>query len=83
MGNRIFNRTKLENLKFTITMNFPSLGRLLRFKQLDPTLTEFFTKVVVDSVKYREKNNIQRQDFLQLLIDMKNNKDGSEQPGKL
>lgn len=81
MGNRIFNRTKLENLKFTITMNFPSLARLLRFKQLDPTLTEFFTKVVVDSVKYREKNNVQRQDFLQLLIDMKNNKDGSEQPG--
>lgn len=34
-------------------------------------MTEFFTGVIRDTIEYREKNNVQRKDFLQLLIDMK------------
>lgn len=83
MGRKIFLRSPVGNLKFLLVSNFPSIGRLLKLKLLDPEVTKFFTKVVIDTVNYREKNNVQRHDFLQLLIDMKNNKDTSEQPGKL
>ncbi|CAH1104625.1 unnamed protein product [Psylliodes chrysocephalus] len=81
MGRKIFLRSPVGNLKFLLVSNFPSIGRLLKLKLLDPEVTKFFTKVVIDTVNYREKNNVQRHDFLQLLIDMKNNKDASKQPG--
>lgn len=47
-------------------------------------INDFFMKVVDDTVEYREKNNYSRNDFLQLLIDIKNNKDGqaAEHRGK-
>lgn len=34
--------------------------------------TEFFIKAVKDTFEYREKNNVQRNDFMQLLIELKN-----------
>lgn len=36
-------------------------------------IVKFFTNLVNSTVKYREENKINRPDFLQLLIDMKNN----------
>jgi cytochrome P450 family 6 len=38
----------------------------------DPKVSKFFRKVVEETVNYRENNNFKRNDFLQLLIDMKN-----------
>jgi cytochrome P450 family 6 len=46
----------------------------------------FFMKVVKDTVKYREEKDVQRKDFMQLLIDLKNNKlaeeDGYKHDGR-
>ena len=38
-------------------------------------VTEYFGKAVENMVKYREKNNITRGDFLDILIAMKNHTD--------
>lgn len=35
-------------------------------------VSDFFMNVVKDTVEYREKNNIDRKDFMQLLIQLKN-----------
>lgn len=45
------------------------------FFKLVPTpkyLREFITRVVKETIEYREKNNVQRKDFMQLLIQIRN-----------
>jgi cytochrome P450 family 6 len=52
----------------------PKLLIALGVAQTQQDISKFFSKVVKDTVSYREKNNYTRKDFLQLLIDLKNNK---------
>ncbi|XP_018576754.1 cytochrome P450 6a2 isoform X1 [Anoplophora glabripennis] len=77
-GQKFFAMTKLRALRLALAFNFPALGRFLKVRMVDKDITEFFTKVVEDTVVYREKNNVSRNDVLQLLIDIKNNKEGRE-----
>lgn len=63
--------------------SFPNLSRALRIKVIPTYISSFFFDVVKKTVNYREKNNYSRNDFLQLLIDIKNNKgDTTESKGK-
>lgn len=59
-----------------IATSFPNLARAFHLKLTPPDVAKFFYGVVSKTVNYREKNNYSRNDFLQLLIDMK--KDGKE-----
>lgn len=77
-GQKFFTVTKLKGLRIALASSFPAIGRLLKIRIIDKDVTEFFTKIVEDTVTYREKNNYRRNDFLQLLIDLKNNKEGRE-----
>lgn len=83
-GKRIFVATKLQALRGTFSFNFPNAARFLGFRTLSKDITDFFFDVVEKAVTYREKNNIVRKDFLQLLIDLKNtdNKDNIGGDGK-
>ncbi|KAL5284126.1 hypothetical protein ACFFRR_006416 [Megaselia abdita] len=53
-------------------MAFPNLARFLHMKDNKEEVIEFFMKIVHENVDYREKNNIHRNDFLNMLIEMKN-----------
>lgn len=72
-GRKIFQRNFLEQLKGLLTVSFPALSRALRLKLIPADVRNFLYDVVTKTVSYREKNNISRNDFLQLLIDIKNN----------
>lgn len=63
-------------MQFTdfFTMTFPVLSRSLHLKTIPTDVSTFFYDIVTKTVNYREKNNVHRNDFLQLLIDIKNNK---------
>ncbi|XP_046671766.1 probable cytochrome P450 6a13 isoform X1 [Homalodisca vitripennis] len=50
------------------------LLRIIPVKLTKPEVREFLLNVVRDAVAYREKNNITRNDFLDLLIKIRNNK---------
>jgi cytochrome P450 family 6 len=41
-------------------------------RELDPETSKYFRNMVQDTVNYREKNHIKRNDFMQLLIQIKN-----------
>jgi cytochrome P450 family 6 len=45
---------------------------VMKLRALDPQISKYFRNMVIDTVKYREKNNIKRNDFMQLLIQIKN-----------
>jgi cytochrome P450 family 6 len=56
----------------TLNMLIPSLGRVLKLREIDPEISKYFRSMVQDTVNFREKTNIKRNDFMQLLIQIKN-----------
>ncbi|RZC42085.1 p450 domain containing protein, partial [Asbolus verrucosus] len=78
-GKKVFTATKSRIIKMMIGVNFPKLARSLHITTTPEGVSEFFFKVVKDTVDYREKNNYTRKDFMQLLIDLKNNKIAEEE----
>ena len=72
--------------KRLIALNFPDLARSLALTLTPKDVEKFFTKIVTDTINHREKNGVTRKDFMQLLIDLKNNKlaeeDGYKHDGK-
>ena len=45
---------------------------MLNVPLLDPRISKYFLNVFEETVNYRERNNITRNDFMQLLIQIKN-----------
>lgn len=54
---------------------FPSLAVKFGVKQLPDEVSSFFMKIVTETVELREKYGIRRNDFMDLLIQMKNKND--------
>lgn len=54
------------------------LARFLRIKSIRDEVSTFFINIVKSTIAYREENNIQRNDFMDLLIKMKTNDNGSD-----
>ncbi|KAL1376788.1 hypothetical protein pipiens_004299 [Culex pipiens pipiens] len=54
---------------------FRQLGNKLRTKLLNDDVASFFYKLVADTIAYREANSIERNDFMSLLIALKNQGD--------
>lgn len=50
---------------------FPKLAKKLGLEGMEKDSIEFFMKVVRNNIDYREKNNYRRNDFFQLLMDIK------------
>ena len=85
-GQRILAASGAETLKRLIALNFPGFAHFLALTVTPKDVDKFFRKMVTDTVNHREKNNVTRKDFMQLLIDLKNNKlaeeDGYKHDGK-
>jgi hypothetical protein len=45
---------------------------VLKVTPIDAKISKYFRSMVFDTVNYRERNNVTRNDFLQLLIQIKN-----------
>lgn len=72
MGLKVFQQPRNSFLKQLIAVTYPDLARKLKIKIIRDDVAEFFMKIVKDVVEYREKNNVKRNDFMDLLIQMKN-----------
>jgi cytochrome P450 family 6 len=73
-GRKVFTFNTSRLLKLFLASTFPKTAHALGIALTQKDISKFFSKVVKDTVSYREKNNYTRKDFLQLLIDLKNNK---------
>lgn len=65
MGHNIFNNGLMTTLRFVSFLNFPSFLNVLGHKMISNEIIQFFRKLIRDSVEYRSKENISRDDFLQ------------------
>lgn len=71
-GKMVLDFSTYEVLRNSIATVIPDLCRSLGVLLVKPHVAEFFYNAIKGTVDYREKNNIYRKDFLQMLIDMKN-----------
>lgn len=78
IGQRHFNTQRNSSLVGFLSQIFDDTARFLGVKQLHDDVSEFFMKIVVDTIKYREENNISRNDFMDILLKLKNQENAAD-----
>lgn len=82
MAQRIIKPTPIDSIYYFLTINMPTFAKWLGIVRLPKDLRQFFLNIIYESVKYREENFITRPDFLQLLINLRNQA-GNDDEGNL
>jgi cytochrome P450 family 6 len=71
-GRKIFKPSLRTSIILFIGITIPILLSVLKLSTLDPRISKYFRNMVEETVNYRERNNITRNDFMHLLIQIKN-----------
>lgn len=71
MGAKFFEPSFKNGVKNLLAFVGPKLFHQLKFKSVDNDIEEFIFSIVKQTVDFREKNNFTRNDFMQLLIQLK------------
>lgn len=72
MGAKNFETNWRTDMRNFLAFFAPKLFKILKFKIVEPDVEDFMFSMVRQTVEYREKNNVERNDFMQLLIQLKN-----------
>ncbi|XP_022900137.2 probable cytochrome P450 6a13 [Onthophagus taurus] len=70
-GRKIFHETPFKAIKGIFQHVFPGFAKKLRFILIAKDIELFFNKIVTDTYLYRTENDVVRNDFMQLLIELK------------
>lgn len=60
---------------------FPSLIKIFKVNLIREELRLFVTNIVKDTIDYRQKNNVKRNDFLDLMMNIRQHKHDNEENG--
>lgn len=71
IGRKLFKLDWLRLVKISVREHFPTLFGYLYPVFKEKTMTNFFVSTLKDTIDYREKNNIRRNDFVDNLRDLK------------
>ncbi|XP_055549580.1 probable cytochrome P450 6a13 [Wyeomyia smithii] len=72
MGRKAFPQGLLTLLKIFFGLMFRDVARWFGMRVLNKDVSDFFMGAVRDTIEYRETNNVRRNDFMDLLIELKN-----------
>lgn len=72
IGRKMFKASFYIRMKRMFAFNFPKVAKMLDLTLSRKENTAFIIKMIEDIIDYREKNNYSRNDFMQMLINMKN-----------
>uniref|UniRef100_A0A1I8P471 Cytochrome P450 n=1 Tax=Stomoxys calcitrans TaxID=35570 RepID=A0A1I8P471_STOCA len=75
MGRSVFENPRHKAAVQGFMFTNPKLAQKLRMKNFRDEVAEFFLKAVKETVEYRQKNNIRRNDFMDMMIEMKEQRD--------
>ncbi|KAG5669756.1 hypothetical protein PVAND_000050 [Polypedilum vanderplanki] len=70
-GRRLFDLTTFELIKFFFAVDYPNLARKLGIRFNPKEVADFFYETFIQTFEYREKNKIQRNDFVSMLLELK------------
>lgn len=76
MGQKHFRSQRNSSLVGFFTQIYDEFARFIGVKQLHDDVSDFFMKIVLDTIRYRETNNVSRNDFMDILLKLKNQDDG-------
>lgn len=71
IGRMLFSTSLETIMRNAMNALAPSLIGLLKVRSIKKEYADFFYNIVNDTVRYREENGIQRNDFLDLLMKIK------------
>ncbi|XP_046753147.1 uncharacterized protein LOC124416262 [Diprion similis] len=78
MGRKVFQPTLRNRILGTLRIAAPWLFKLLGIPKNSSEITEFFTSSLKQTMDHRMKNNIPRGDLVDILIDIKKNREKSD-----
>ncbi|EDW74198.1 uncharacterized protein Dwil_GK21516 [Drosophila willistoni] len=82
MGNAAINERRHGRALDLFLFGAPKLAAKLRMKQLVQKVEDFYMNIIRDTVNYRVKNNVKRNDFMDMLIELKKKYDeGNKEEG--
>ena len=71
-GRKVFEPSVINQIISFVSLTVPRLLSVLKLSTLDTRISKYFRNMVEETVNHRERNNITRNDFMQLLIQIKN-----------
>jgi cytochrome P450 family 6 len=71
-GRKVFQPNFRQRFTTILVFLFPSLVYALKLSVIPKDVSNYFRRMVKDTVEYRENNNVERNDFMQLMIQLKN-----------
>ncbi|KAL5285749.1 Cyp6a9.2 family protein [Megaselia abdita] len=80
-GRKVVEYQQRNTKKIIFQQNFQKIAKFLRMRLINPECSTYFIETVKETVKYREQNNFRRNDFMDLLIDLKNNRNEDNPEG--
>lgn len=72
MGKKVFDTPPLRTLKIVFLTSFRKTAQKFNLRMTDKVVSDFFLSSIKETVEYRENNDIKRNDFLSLLLQIKN-----------
>lgn len=72
MGRKIFEPSWTMVLRNVLGFLVPDVAKLINLKLFPKEVSEFFLGTIRETWDYREKNNVKRNDVMQLLMQLKN-----------
>lgn len=79
-GKKFFNADLWKQIKHTLSVGMPEFSRNIGIVTRNKEVSQFWLNLFLDTIKYRETENYKRDDLLEMLIEMKderrNVKDG-------
>jgi cytochrome P450 family 6 len=70
-GRKIFQTNLKTGIRDLAVFLSPTLASVIKIPFVPPDVTKYFKRMVMETIKYRESKNVTRNDFMQLLIQMK------------
>ncbi|XP_017468128.1 PREDICTED: probable cytochrome P450 6a21 [Rhagoletis zephyria] len=74
MGRKAVTDQRLGPRTRAFINTFPNVARFLGIKTIPDHISKFYMGIVRENIEYREKNGIRRNDFFDMLLDLKNKK---------
>lgn len=78
VGRQVFQTSLGNVIRFRLRQAMPGFYKLLGYVLPEQEVTTFFTKVISETLAYRDENNIVRPDFVNMLLELKRHPDKLE-----